>query len=81
MFLKKIVDLVIGYCFVVVSFCRVSAVGVAVLTGACSVGLVDRAGVVSLSADVLELEEHEAKPAHNNNAKLYLTRFFIVMSS
>jgi hypothetical protein len=48
---------------------KVSALGVAVLTGACSAGLVDRAGVVSLSAEVLELEEHEAKPLNKEKAK------------
>jgi hypothetical protein len=67
----------LDYCFAAVSLLTVSVVGVEVLTGACSVGLVDRAGVVSLSADVFEFEEHDAIPAHNNTAKLYLRRFFI----
>jgi len=66
-----------GYCFIVVSLCRVSAVGVAVLTGACSVGLVDRAGVVSLSADVLELEEHDTTQVKSIKPSVYEIRFFI----
>jgi hypothetical protein len=62
------------YSLTVVSFAVVSAFGftgdcTSVFTGACSAGLVVKT-VESLSADVLESDEHEATPVTNKRAKL-----------